>query len=140
MCFSGGVDSTVLAELAHSRGELRGVVTFNYGQAAWSQEREAVTRWVDDHPGISAHRVSFGLHGADDAMNTGAGVAGPRVVPGRNLVFLAHAVAIASSLGANEVWYGATQDDRDAYPDCRVDFAHALSSAAVRGYGGGAGS
>ena len=59
-------------------------------------------------------------------------------VPFRNGVMLSIASAIALSLGAGEVYYGAHADDRAgrAYPDCTVEFFASMSEAVKQGTGG----
>lgn len=66
------------------------------------------------------------------AMQAAPGMVGPRLVPHRNLIMLAHALNWAEHLGADEVWYGAIRDDQRDYPDCRprfvLDLNHALTA------------
>ncbi len=129
VCLSGGRDSTVLAHLA---GEsLVAGVFFDYGQAAVIEEREASQmtaerlecEWVEFSLSSGRHRR---LYGVLDRMNTEPGAAGPRVVPHRNLNMLALACQFASASDLGEVWYGATRDDEEDYPDCRPRFVDAL--------------
>lgn len=49
--------------------------------------------------------------------------------PGRNLVFLSLAAALAQRVGTNTVIIGANRDDRDGYPDCRREFFDAAVPA-----------
>lgn len=58
-------------------------------------------------------------------------------VPFRNGVMLAVASSIASSVGAERVYYGAHADDAagNAYPDCSRDFVSSMSAAAYLGTG-----
>jgi len=122
---SGGVDSLVLAQHALNAGRLRAVVHCVYPQPAQSQERRAVMeacrRWHIAGHYIERRDVDLALH-AHGELGIGIGVEGPRVVPGRNLVFLAHAVNYAAGIGAHEVWIGCAGADQAAYPDCRPDF------------------
>lgn len=41
-------------------------------------------------------------------------------VPGRNVLFLTMAAAVAYKIGAESVWCGVNQRDYSGYPDCRV--------------------
>jgi 7-cyano-7-deazaguanine synthase len=59
-------------------------------------------------------------------MNQPPGVTGPRVVPARNLILIAHAVNHAAVQGLDEVWYGACADDLRDYADCRPEFVFEL--------------
>lgn len=58
-------------------------------------------------------------------------------VPYRNGLFLSYATAIAYSIGAQEIWYGAHADDAagNAYPDCTEDFYLAQAAAIYYGTG-----
>lgn len=58
-------------------------------------------------------------------------------VPFRNGLFLAYAAAIAVSLHAEIVYYGAHADDAAgrAYPDCTPEFADAMGQAIFEGSG-----
>jgi len=54
-------------------------------------------------------------HYASDAMKT-------TIVPNRNMLLLALAGALAESVGAGVVAYGAHAGDHPIYPDCRPEF------------------
>lgn len=58
-------------------------------------------------------------------------------VPFRNGLFLSYAAAIAVSVGAKVVYYGAHADDAAgrAYPDCTPEFAKAMATAIYEGSG-----
>lgn len=59
-------------------------------------------------------------------------------VPFRNGLFLSYAAAIATSVHADTVFYGAHADDAAgrAYPDCTPEFAEAMDRAIYEGSGG----
>src|SRR5437016_9369281 len=59
--------------------------------------------------------------GADGLPNT--------FVPGRNLVFLTFAAALAYRRGINHIIGGTCQTDYSGYPDCRDDTIPALNAA-----------
>lgn len=123
--FSGGLDSIVLAQHALNAKRLRAVVHYVYPQPAQAKERgavmEACRHWHVAGHFVERLEVTLPLHSYGE-LGIGIGLDGPRVVPGRNLVMLAHAVNYAAGLGASEVWIGCTKEDRHAYPDCRPDF------------------
>jgi len=129
---SGGLDSTVLAASALKVGRLRACICFRYGQPHMEAEMMAARKWCADN-GVERVLVDVPLPGGS-AMHTGVGVPGPRVMPGRNLVLIAHAVQYAATVGASEVHIGACADDQLAYPDCRPGFVGAAASVA-RTYG-----
>jgi 7-cyano-7-deazaguanine synthase len=54
-------------------------------------------------------------------------------VPGRNTMFLALAVSLADSCGAEAIVIGANALDYSGYPDCRGPFLKAFSSVARLG-------
>ncbi|CAN8070156.1 unnamed protein product, partial [Agarophyton chilense] len=54
-------------------------------------------------------------------------------VPARNSVFLALALALADSIGAAHVFYGATAVDAPRYPDCSPDFVAAFQRVSDAG-------
>ena len=60
-------------------------------------------------------------------MKTGTGTAGPRILPGRNLLFISHAINLAKTIGAEVIWYGANADDRD-YADCSPEFVDMVNA------------
>lgn len=121
---SGGLDSTVAAYRARADGHDITAFTLRWGQPMWDVERASARRTIDALK--CAWRVAD-LDLAPKSMNIGAGVVGPRVVAGRNLAFLAMAGALASSIGAEEVWIGSNADDALDYPDCRPEFIKAAN-------------
>lgn len=121
---SGGVDSTALAYMA--LGRLGGLLFIDYGQPAAEQERRAVNRWAGPR-GVEVIDLACDLSGVDDHMRTGVGADGLRILPGRNLVFIAHAINVAKSRGWAEVWIGANAGD-EPYPDCRPAWVSALDA------------
>lgn len=58
-------------------------------------------------------------------------------VPFRNGLFLSYAAAIAISVGASVIYYGAHADDAAgrAYPDCTPEFEQAMNTAIYEGSG-----
>jgi hypothetical protein len=80
---SGGLDSTVCAEIARQSGHLHSVVSFCYGQANTVQEMAAADRWATRHK-VPRRVFTVDVPGVS-ALDIGAGAHGPRVVPGRNL-------------------------------------------------------
>lgn len=121
--FSGGLDSTTLAELARDRGQLHSILYCSYGQQACSNELGVAIQYAQRH---SLHLEIRQIHmsGLDDMNGTEAG---PRIVPGRNLILLGMAANYAAACGASTVWYGATAADAD-YPDCSKAFVDSLSN------------
>ena len=125
---SGGEDSIVLAEMAQESGELGGLLFFEYGQPAQAQERTAADRWCYRN-GYDLTVQNLPIVGVSEHMKTGPGAAGPRILPGRNLVFISHAINFAKTIGAGVIWYGANADDRE-YADCSAEFVDMVDKIA----------
>lgn len=118
---SGGIDSIVLASLAKKDKVLTGCLFYDWGQAAASEEKLACKLWCGRN-GASLLSATLEL----DARNMNEGK-GARVVPARNMAFVAVAIGHAQSLGAREIWYGATLDDAPDYYDCRIEWIHRIN-------------
>lgn len=152
---SGGIDSTVcLADAVERFGaENVGALTLFYGQkhAKELQSAKAVARHLgvnhiiqdlaevfkfDNNPLLagSTEKVSEGDYATQQREANGMV---KTYVPFRNGLFLSYATAIAYSLGAQWVIYGAHADDAagNAYPDCSLDFYTAMDRAIYVGTG-----
>ena len=51
------------------------------------------------------------------------------IVPNRNAILLALAVAYGENIGADKIFFGAHHSDRGVYPDCRKEFINAFEKA-----------
>ncbi|MBS1263190.1 MAG: 7-cyano-7-deazaguanine synthase [Methanonatronarchaeales archaeon] len=140
---SGGIDSAVtLAEAAEVSGEVA-VLFFRYGQPTESREARCVEALAEHHGygmevldltdvfskfrgGLTDKSVDLSVHLAED------GVAAS-YVPMRNTVFLSIAAGVAESRGAKHLWFGPNAEDRDAYADCRDEYASAMERALCLG-------
>ncbi|MFJ4960240.1 7-cyano-7-deazaguanine synthase QueC [Streptomyces sp. NPDC088739] len=142
---SGGLDSAVLAARLHHDGHLVSALSCDYGQR---HRRElAAAAAVAASLGVS-HRV-INLSGVAAAMDPDSSAllgsaAVPHghyaddnmavtVVPGRNLLMLAAAAAVASSRGDEVVAIAAHAGDHPVYPDCRTEFLDAAQAAVALG-------
>ena len=138
---SGGMDSAVV--LAHLQGE--GLechaLSFDYGQRHRVELDRAAE--VARTLGAAGHRTAridlraFGASAltADIAVPKGrdvehAGGIPVTYVPARNTIFLAHALAMAESLGARDIGIGVNAIDYSGYPDCRPAFVEAFERLA----------
>jgi len=144
--FSGGLDSTTL--LYHQRAAGDGVraLSVDYGQRHGAAELAAarsiaaglgVEHRVLDLRGLAALLGPNGLTDAGVGVPAGAYSAATMaltVVPNRNMVLLAVALAWAASGGegggADAVAFGAHGGGYTPYPDCRPEFAAAMDAAA----------
>lgn len=125
LLLSGGMDSVVLLYELVGAGELVHCVMFIYGQ---KHQQEV------DFAKLHCHRLGVlftvitlpQFKGSILTDGTG-GV----IVPNRNAIFLAHAVNLAVSAGAQIVAFGANKDDGANFPDCRMEFVEAFNKMLV---------
>jgi 7-cyano-7-deazaguanine synthase len=148
---SGGQDSAVCLAWALDRYARVETVGFDYGQrhAAELRSRRTVRRHI---AGLSStwaarlgedHRInlrSFGAIGdsaltAERAIETTDSGLPSTFVPGRNLVFLTYAAALADRRGLGVLVGGMCETDYSGYPDCRRDTLDALQTALTLGMG-----
>ena len=143
--FSGGQDSTTCLAWALSRFSHVETVGFAYGQ------RHAVELGCRGPVRVGlAGLMDWGERlGPDHLVDLGASLAGigataltseaeismtteglpSTFVPGRNLVFLAYAAAIAYRRGLRHLVAGMCETDYSGYPDCRDDTVKAMQLA-----------
>jgi 7-cyano-7-deazaguanine synthase len=143
--FSGGQDSTTCLAWALSRFPRVETVGFAYGQ------RHAVELGCRGpvRAGLAALMDWGGRLGEDHLVDLGGSLAGigdtaltgeaeirmtaeglpSTFVPGRNLVFLAYAAAIAYRRGLRHLVGGMCETDYSGYPDCRDDTLKAMQLA-----------
>jgi 7-cyano-7-deazaguanine synthase len=137
---SGGPDSTTVAYWAKSQGYNIYALTFNYGQIAnkeiesarkIAQKLSASIKVVDLS---SLKDVYAGVTSlCDEKIPLTANFTQPIIVPFRNAIFLSTAVAYATSVNADKIFYGAQGSDAQFYPDCRKEFYKAFEKAAQLG-------
>ena len=143
--FSGGQDSTVCLAWALERFSTVETIGFDYGQRhrveldCRLRVREAIVRqfpaWA---PRLAAdHLLSLEALGAisqtaltrDAAIDRGESGLPTTFVPGRNLIFLAFAAAVAYRRGLRHLVAGMCETDFSGYPDCRDDAIKAMQVA-----------
>ena len=143
--FSGGQDSTVCLAWALARYRRVETVGFDYGQrhAIEMHARQTVRagmlerfpRWADrlgeDHVldirGFGS--VAETALTADRAIEMNERGLPSTFVPGRNLVFLTYAAALADRRGLTALVGGMCETDYSGYPDCRRDTLDAMERA-----------
>jgi 7-cyano-7-deazaguanine synthase len=139
---SGGLDSTTCMAVAAAAGQSIVALSFDYGQRH-RVELEAAARVAEFYG--ARHLVSrFDLLAKLGHSALTAEIAVPKdreegamaaeipvtYVPARNLVFLAHATAVAEVFGAEHLYIGVNAVDYSGYPDCRPAFVEAFAAAA----------
>lgn len=154
---SGGIDSTTCLAMALEKYKKEDVLalTAYYGQKH-AKELEAA-RNVAAHYGVKQQEVNLSqafslsdcplLQGrtkdiahesyADQLAEKGGEGTLDTYVPFRNGLFLSYAAAVAISVGAGVIYYGAHADDAAgrAYPDCTPEFETAMNTAIYEGSG-----
>jgi 7-cyano-7-deazaguanine synthase len=147
--FSGGQDSATCLAWALERYARVHTVGFDYGQrhavemAARLRVRDgmaaALPAFADRlGPDHVIDLTGFGAIGetaltTDRAIEIGARGLPTTFVPGRNLVFLGVAAALADRRGLDVLVGGMCETDFSGYPDCRRDTIEAMSRALTLG-------
>jgi 7-cyano-7-deazaguanine synthase len=143
--FSGGQDSTACLVWALERYACVETVGFDYGQRHRIELdcRPAVLRELRTHfpawaPRLAGdHVLDLALLGQisdtaltqERAIEMQAGSLPNTFVPGRNLLFLTFAAALAYRRGASVLVGGMCETDYSGYPDCRDNTLKALQVA-----------
>jgi 7-cyano-7-deazaguanine synthase len=143
--FSGGQDSTTALAWALARYDRVETIGFDYGQrhrielecrpVVLDAMRTAFPDWAEK----LGEDVVVGLDAIGTLSNTaltrdveirmGADGLPNTFVPGRNLIFLAFAAALAYRRGLKHIVTGVCETDYSGYPDCRDDTIKAMQVA-----------
>ena len=143
--FSGGQDSTTCLAWALERFARVETIGFDYNQ----RHRVELDCRKGICDGLSAlkplwaarlgedHTIGLGVLGEisntaltrDNAIETGANGLPTTFVPGRNLIFLTFAAAVAYRRGLRHIVGGMCETDYSGYPDCRDDTMKATQLA-----------
>lgn len=141
---SGGLDSTVALAHTLNAGEKDVfAVTFDYGQVNRAKELEAARKIAKEYKighrviGLGSIFIPSALTGSKEPIPTQPATDEPDAtfVPGRNLVLISVAVAVAQGSGASTVITGCNADDYNGYPDTRSEFMYPLAQAISAAYG-----
>ncbi|MDD5439874.1 MAG: 7-cyano-7-deazaguanine synthase QueC [Candidatus Omnitrophica bacterium] len=129
---SGGIDSATAFFIARAGGYECLPLAFDYGQRHMRElaSAEAIARSARTH--LMVLTLDFPWKGSS-LLDRTAPIPAARsndtpstYVPGRNIIFLAHALSYAESVGASAVVIGAHSEDYSGYPDCRSEFFDAF--------------
>lgn len=140
--YSGGLDSTVLLKEYASEAAL--AVTFDYGSNHNTREIEfarlncaelGIEHLIIPLGFMTEHFKSSLLSGADTIPDGNYDDENMKstVVPFRNGIMLAIAAGLAESRGLHHVMLANHSGDHAIYPDCRPEFAKAMSTAISAG-------
>lgn len=147
---SGGLDSSTVLAIALKQGFACYCLSFSYGQRQTVELERA--KEVALKQGAADHLVlNLDLHKiGGSALTTKTPVPKSRslsemgesnipvtYVPGRNTIFLSHAIAWAEVLGCFDLFVGVNALDYSGYPDCRPAFIEAMEQVANLGTGAG---
>jgi 7-cyano-7-deazaguanine synthase len=147
---SGGLDSATALAMSRAEGKTCHALSFRYGQRH-DVELVAAAR-LAKALGAASHRVlTIDVAALRGSSLTGDGEV-PKgradqeiahgipstYVPARNTLFVAHALAMAEALGAEEVVLGINALDYSGYPDCRPEWLAAMQEVARLGTRAGA--
>ena len=141
---SGGVDSSTALAIAKEEGFEVYAISFRYGQRHFFELNAAKN--IAEHQAAKAHLildVSLDKIGGS-SLTDSIGVPKNRemkgteeipitYVPARNTIFLSLALGWAETIGACDIFIGATAVDYSGYPDCRPEFIHAFEQVANLG-------
>jgi 7-cyano-7-deazaguanine synthase len=143
--FSGGLDSTTVLAIVKSQDYDCFCLSFRYGQRQDIEldraKKIAKAQDVQQHLILRLDLDAIG----GSALTTDTPVPKNRqlaemeqqipvtYVPGRNIIFLSHALAWAEVLGAVDIFLGINAVDYSGYPDCRPDFLAAFTKMANLG-------
>lgn len=135
---SGGLDSATVLAIARAQGYDCYALSFAYGQRHASElnaaQRAAQALGARQHQVTTLDLGAFGGSALTDSSIPVPETAGTGIpvtyVPARNTVFLAHALAWAEVLGAQDIFIGVNAVDYSGYPDCRPEFIAAFERLA----------
>ena len=136
--FSGGQDSTVCLYWAKKHFKNVLALCFTYGQRH-SQEVDNA-RKISEMAGVSFKELDASIisklapNSLTNAsitmdMEKPANALPNTFVPGRNMLFLTFAAAIAYAQGIRHLITGVSEADYSGYPDCRDTFIHSVNSS-----------
>ena len=128
--FSGGIDSLAMLSLAIKENIHPILLHIEYNHPAAKEELTAVKnihRRFADRCKLYLHKAAIYSEG----MKIGIGKEGPRVVTGRNLIFISIAYNLSKYFYSDErsyLWIGASKSDQKDYFDCTSNFIHIAQS------------
>jgi len=138
---SGGIDSATVASIAINQGFDLSAITFFYSQRHEIEikysERLSEYFKIKNHIKISLPAeifktalISVSEMDVPKNRNITKEIIPETYVPARNIIFLSYALAYGESIGARDIFIGATEVDYSGYPDCRSEFFSAFKEMA----------
>jgi 7-cyano-7-deazaguanine synthase len=139
---SGGVDSATAAAIAKKQGFHLHALTFRYGQrhereiesaekiaAFLNAKRHLIVEFDLRAIGGSALTDKLAVPKGRNLLEISQGIP-VTYVPARNTIFLSFALALAETIEAENIFFGANQLDYSGYPDCREEYIRAFEKMA----------
>ena len=142
---SGGLDSTTVLAIALADGYECSCLSFSYGQRHVLELQRAkvicIKMEAKRHLILRVDLDAIGGSALTDDIDVPKDRLLPEMkdeipstyVPGRNIIFLSHALAWAEVIGATDIFLGINAVDYSGYPDCRPDFLAAFEKMANLG-------
>ncbi|HJW38650.1 MAG TPA: 7-cyano-7-deazaguanine synthase QueC [Candidatus Udaeobacter sp.] len=142
---SGGIDSTTTLAIAIAEGYEAYALSFDYGQRhqieTQAARRVAISLDAKEHRVAKIDLRVFGGSALTDDLDVPKKRSEKEMahgipvtyVPARNTIFLAHALAWAEVIQANDIFIGVNAIDYSGYPDCRQEFIEAFENLANLG-------
>jgi 7-cyano-7-deazaguanine synthase len=143
--FSGGQDSTTCLAWALSRFERVETVGFDYGQRhrvelecrapIIAHAKAVFPQWAEKMGADQVVNLDLIKNISDTALTNDVAIQmnandlPNTFVPGRNILFLTIAAAIAYRRGIGTIVTGVCETDYSGYPDCRDEFVKAMQVA-----------
>jgi 7-cyano-7-deazaguanine synthase len=126
---SGGLDSMVVAAVAHEQGFSVHALTIDYNQrhrAELEAARRIAAKLADRHIVLPLDLRAFGGSALTSEIEVPKEGVRPGIpvtyVPARNTIFLSLALGLAEASGARDLFIGVNALDYSGYPDCRPEF------------------
>lgn len=143
LLLSAGIDSTVTAAIAKSKGFDIYTLSFDYGQKNKLEISlaEKLSRILKSSEHLTIKTQIYKLGGS--ALTTKLKIPQKSklkdkkipitYVPGRNTIFLSYSLAWAEVLGCVDIFLGVNVVDYSGYPDCRIEYLKAFEKMANLG-------
>ena len=142
---SGGLDSATVLAIAQAQGYACHTLSFDYGQRHRAElvaaQRIATVARVASHrvvrigfeniggSALTDQAIAVPEHDVSLGQTPGEGIP-VTYVPARNTVFLALALGLAETVGAQDIFVGVNAVDYSGYPDCRPEYIAAFQTLA----------
>jgi len=137
---SGGLDSTTVLAMAAAENFEITALSFSYGQkhtmelkkaqkiAEYYKVKEHIVIDLDTEP-FRGSALTGNIAVPENRTDLSTEIPAT-YVPARNTIFLAIALGIAESRGADSIFIGVNSLDYSGYPDCRPEFIDAYQNLA----------